>query len=279
MGVSHIRTPKNFVLEERLERYAAAIEERPEGLAGHWSAACAPIGGEPFERVHLDLGCGKGTYVCRRAAAEPGTLFVGADQEPICIAYAAQRICEEGLENALVIPRRADSLSSVFAAGELGAITLNFPTPCPKARHATRRLVYVDRLLALRNLLASDGTLTLRTDSKPLRDYALGQFEAAGYRALWVSDDVRAEHPEHPETEYERRTREMGAHVYGICATPGSEPTAEQVERGRAQEQSLAAYLPRDLESIGYVPLGMEEAVENFRNRARKGKAARPQDE
>lgn len=32
MGAVHVRTPKNFVLEERLERYADAIETNPEAL-------------------------------------------------------------------------------------------------------------------------------------------------------------------------------------------------------------------------------------------------------
>ena len=94
MGAVHVRTPKNFVLEERLERYANAIETNPESYAGNWREACAPAGGAPFTRLHLDLGCGKGTYLVEQARREPNTLFIGMDQEPICIAYAAQKICE-----------------------------------------------------------------------------------------------------------------------------------------------------------------------------------------
>ena len=45
MGAVHVRTPKNFVLEERLERYADAIETNPESYAGNWREACAPAGG------------------------------------------------------------------------------------------------------------------------------------------------------------------------------------------------------------------------------------------
>lgn len=82
MGAVHVRTPKNFVLEERLERYADAIETNPEAYAGDWREACAPAGGKPFEHLHLDLGCGKGTYLVERAAHEPNTLFIGMDQEP-----------------------------------------------------------------------------------------------------------------------------------------------------------------------------------------------------
>ena len=67
MGAVHVRTPKNFVLEERLERYADAIETNPEAYAGDWREACAPAGSKPFEHLHLDLGCGKGTYLVERA--------------------------------------------------------------------------------------------------------------------------------------------------------------------------------------------------------------------
>ena len=284
MGQTHIRTPKNFVLEERLERYADAIEVAPETYRGSWATACAPIGAddarggalEHFDAVYLDLGCGKGAYLTACAARDPHSLFLGMDTEPICIAYAAQRIIECDLRNALVLPRGAESLARIFAPGELAGITLNFPTPFPKRKFAGKRLVHIDHLLAYRALLAPGARITLRTDSQPLRDYALTQFEAAGYDLRWVSDDVRAEHPEHPETEYEARLAARGAAVYGICATPGAVPTPAQVEAGRDAEQSLAAYLPHDLSSLSYVPLGMEGFVVNARNRMAKGKRRVP---
>ena len=36
----HARLPKNFVLEERLERYASVIELTPQNLRGNWAKAC-----------------------------------------------------------------------------------------------------------------------------------------------------------------------------------------------------------------------------------------------
>lgn len=294
MGLTHIRTPKNFVLENRLERYAAAIEQRPEIYRGHWGEACSPCGDAArggatcrdtpcssaprgdtpcFGRVHLDLGCGKGAYLVARAQREPSALFIGMDTEPICIAYAAQNIVETGLSNAIVLPRSADSIERLFGPGELAGITLNFPTPFPKRKFARKRLTSVDHLLSYRRVLAPGATVTLRTDSQQLHDFTLTQLDAAGYRVLWASIDTRAEHPEHPETEYERRLAEQGAAVYGICATPGPEPTPEQIQTGRDAEQSLVAYLPLNLDSIGYIPLGMEGAVLNLRNRQRNEQA------
>ncbi len=301
MGLTHIRTPKNFVLEERLERYAAAIETHPERYRGHWAEACWPLGadGAPhaghethagasglsaptsvaqapqrYERVYLDLGCGKGAFLVASAGRDPRSLYVGMDTEPICVAYAAQHICEMPCPNALVLPRRAESLERIFAPGELAGITLNFPTPFPKRRHAERRLTNVDHLLNYRPLLAQGGTVTLRTDSKPLRDYSLAQFSGAGYELTWVSDDVRAEHASFPETEYERRLAARGAKVYGVCAVPGTGGVSPVLAaRARDAEQSLVAYLPDDLEHLSYVPLGMEGAVINLRNRRRRAAA------
>ncbi len=283
MGLTHIRTPRNFVLEDRLERYADAIEERPETYRGSWAHACARLD-EPgraaasFDAVHLDLGCGKGAYLAACAARDPRALYLGMDTEPICIAYAAQRIVEDGLANALVLPRSAESLARLFAPGEIASITLNFPTPFPKRKFARKRLVHVDQLIGYRPLLRSGGTVTLRTDSQPLRDYALEQFEGAGYELIWVSDDVRAEHPGFPATEYEQRLAARGAAVYGICAVPGAGAVdPELAERARAAEQSLVAYLPQDLDALDYVPLGMEGFVLNARNREAKGKRRVPQ--
>ena len=160
MGLTHIRLPKNFNLDERLERYADAIETHAPALAGRWAQDCWPLGvcradgGAAYSAVHLDLGCGKGSFIAQCAAKQPDVLYIGMDVEPICIAYAAQRAIEDGLRNMVLVPRGADALPQLFAAGELAGITLNFPTPYPKRHHARRRLVNVDHLLGFRQLLA-----------------------------------------------------------------------------------------------------------------------------
>lgn len=284
----HARIPKNFVLEERLERYADAIEVAPAAYRGRWAEACWPLGaagaatepsptegtgahGRPcapgrYREVHLDLGCGKGSFIIEMARRAPDALFLGMDSEPLCVAYAAQHVLEAGIPNALVIPGTASNLDGLFAPGELAGITINFPTPWPKKRNAGERIVNADHLASYRALLAPGGTVTLRTDSQPLFDYALPQFEAAGYRARWVSRDARADHPELPASEYEEKLSAQGATVNGICAEPGPEPTAEQLARALQLPQSLYDYLPENLFDGAYIPHGMSYGVTNLRN-------------
>ena len=56
----HARLPKNFVLEERLERYRDQIELEPTWWRGRWAETAAAIGAQPFSSVRVDVGCGKG---------------------------------------------------------------------------------------------------------------------------------------------------------------------------------------------------------------------------
>lgn len=263
----HARLPKNFVLEERLERYGNAIELKPESWRGRWSSACTPLGSEPFREVRLDLGCGKGGFSVEAARREPDVLFVAMDSEPFCVAYAAQRVVESGLPNVVVVPGTGMRVREFFSPGELSVIYLNFPTPFPRKRDAGKRMACMERLMDFREVLAAHGEVRLRTDSQPLFDFMLTQVPLAGYELLWKSRDARAERPDDPASEYERRLGVQGAHVLAMTVAPG--PVPERVEQ--TAELSLAAYLPQDLETLqglAYAPHGMEATVTNLRNRA-----------
>jgi len=270
----HARLPKNFVLEERLERYAPVIELEPAHYAGLWRDACHALGASDatgFRRVHVDLGCGKGAFVVRAAKDNPDTLFVAIDGEPICVAYTAQHVTEAALSNVVVVPGLGSQVVRMFGPHEVDAITLNFPTPFPRKKEADKRLTILDRLMEYRRVLAPGASVLLKTDSLPLWHFSQTQFELAGYDVTWLSDNARLERPDDVPTEYETRLTAQGATVYAIEATPGPEP--EHVEQ--TASLSLIDYLPDDLTSLGYVPHGMQGSVTNLRNRRRRAQARR----
>ncbi|OUO32065.1 methyltransferase [Olsenella sp. An293] len=268
----HARLPKNFVLEERLERYASAIELEPARWRGRWAQACAPLDAAPYREVRLDLGCGKGAFAVEAARREPDVLFVAMDSEPICVAYAAQRVCESGVPNVVVVPGNGMRVREFFSPGELARIHLNFPTPFPRKREAHKRMASMERLMDFRDVLAPGAEVWLRTDSQPLFDFVLTQVPLAGYELVWQSRDARAEFPDAPASEYEERLGAQGARVCALAATPGPAPERPV----QTAELSLAAYLPHDLdelEGIGYAPHGMQATVTNLRNRALRAAA------
>ena len=154
-------------------------------------------------------------------------------------------------------------LARAFTAGELACILMNFPTPFPKKKKAHLRLTYLDRLMGYRRLLREGAGIRLRTDSQPLRDFSLTQFELAGYRVARRIDDVRAACPDEPWSAYERKLVEQGARALGVFAVPGPAPAHVQ----QTAPLSLVSYLPDNLDALDYVPHGMQGCVENLRNR------------
>ena len=274
----HARLPKNFVLEERLERYADVIELYPTHYAGMWAQACAPMGEEraeqgtcvapPFSEVHVDLGCGKGAFVVEMAQRHPELLYVAIDAEPICIAYTAQHVVEAGLANVVVVPARGDQLPAIFGSAEVGRIYLNFPTPYPRKKDAGQRLTILENLLGYAQVLAPGGSVVLKTDSYPLWRFSETQLAAAGYALRWSSQDARAERPDDVMSEYEERLSAQGACVYALEAVPDEVP--DPAEACQTASLSLVDYLPDDLEALGYVPHGMQGTVLNLRNRHRR---------
>ena len=272
----HARTPKHFVLEERLERYADFIEPAPQDYAGRWAEACYPLGGTSaaggaagagrFREVRLDLGCGKGAFTVESARREPDVLFLGMDGEPLCMAYAGGLAAKSGLENVVFLAWDGHRVTEAFTPGELSCIYLNFPTPFPRKRQARRRLTDATCLMEYRRILAPDGTLRLKTDSRPLYLFTLEELAAAGYQVLWTSEDARADFPNDPTSGYEERLAANGAKVFALEATPGPEPA----HFSPTPQRGLVEYLPQDLEKLDYVPLGMEATVWNMRNREAK---------
>lgn len=288
MHALHARLPKNFVLEDRLERYADAIEPAPARWAGRWAEACYPLpfaacdpvtndaasphaGTLRYREVRLDLGCGKGGFTAEMARREPDVLFVGVDFEPICIAYAAERAVTGGLANMVLVPATGEGVSDVFGPGELDGIYLNFPTPFPRKKDAGLRLTHLDRLVEYRRLLAPGASVILKTDSYPLWRFSQTQFDLAGYTTLWRSEDARAERPDDAMSWYEQRLCAQGAAVFALEATPG------HLARRPRQTASLSLvdYLPDDVESMGYVPHGMQDTVTNLRNQRLKARMGR----
>ena len=269
----HARMPKNFVLDQRIERAADAIETSAQAYRGRWAEACFPLipgGRERFEHVHLDLGCGKGAYIAAMAERHPDTLFIGMDSEPVCVVHAAQLVLDRGLKNALVIPGDAAKLDRIFATGELSSISINFPTPHPKRRNARLRVTTAAHLNSYRPLLVADGLLALRTDSLPLYEFSLPQFQAIGWHITCATHDDRTTHPDQPITEYEQRLTEQGATVHAVYAHPAPEAaTEEQLQAALELPQSLIDYLPDDLFAGDYIPYGMSYAIDNLRNRRR----------
>ncbi|MBR2522562.1 MAG: methyltransferase domain-containing protein [Coriobacteriales bacterium] len=267
-----MRARKLKNLDERFEMYASALEEDPYAWRASWqswqpstrNALRGPVSpAKRWNEVCLDLGSGKGESTVRNALNRPDILFIGIDNIESCVALSAQKAVETGAANVVFVCADAFDILDIFAPGELSCIYLSFPSPFPKKKHAEKRLTHFEHLSRYRSLLADGGSIRFTTDSVPLFEFSLIQFEIAGYEVHWLTRDLAEEHPERILTGYEKRLIAKGAKIHALEAAPGEEP-AEMVQRAPL---SLVEYLPEDLSTLEYVPYGMEDTVFNMSNR------------
>lgn len=115
--------------------------------------------------IELEIGCGKGGFLLRRARAHPERNFVGIEWANKFYKIAADRMARWGVENVRII--RTDAREFVIrrlAPGCLAAMHIYHPDPWPKKRHHKRRLIQAEFVEAAVRALAPGARLAIQTD-------------------------------------------------------------------------------------------------------------------
>lgn len=179
-------------------------------IKGHW--------GRDFFRndrpIVLELGCGKGEYTVALAERDPSRNYLGIDIKGARMWRGAKTATERGLANVGFLRTRIEFIGSLFAEGEVSEIWITFPDPQLKTRRAGKRLTSPLFLTRYARLLAADGRIHLKTDSKHLYGYTKAVIDRFG---LPLEADVPdlygsgcADETLSVKTAYESRFLEMG---------------------------------------------------------------------
>jgi tRNA (guanine-N7-)-methyltransferase len=169
--------------------------------------------------LHVDLGCGDGSFLCELAQVHPDKDFLGIDRLVGRVAKACHKAA--ALENVRIL-----NVESSYAVGYLlpersvETFYLLFPDPWPKRRHHRRRIVTPDFLDSIHRALADGGFFRIATDQL---DY-FHEIERAAFSKLDCFKQSSCSGPEVvpfddvdlPLTKFERRFREQGAPIYRL---------------------------------------------------------------
>lgn len=229
------------------------VVQAPEAWKGLWREQ---MSGEQSEyktpaarqRLSLEIGCGKGKYICEMAKNHPDQLFIGDERVSTILARTVLKAEKESddshalgaLSNLRLIRVTAEELEAVFAPGEVDRIFLTFSDPWPKEKHAKRRLTS-DRFLPIyQRLLSPQGDLCFKTDNDALFAWSLESLLSVGWRILERTDDLHGalekqdfgpvSSPEAPfaaanpgvlvTTEYEENFIRIGKNIHYLRAVP-----------------------------------------------------------
>ena len=209
-----MRMRKKPNLLPRMERAAAVLITEPERLRGKWRTEFPG-----FERLDIELGCGKGRFTAETAAAEPSTLLVAVEKVPDAMVVAMERAVENGLHNVKFIDRDVVLLPEMFAPGEVDGIYLNFCDPWPKSRDAKHRLTAPGFLRLYADVLPMGGAIRFKTDNLPLFTWSVEQFKAEGWALSEVTNDLHAAGVRGVMTDYEAKFHAQGVKINRLVAT------------------------------------------------------------
>jgi len=160
--------------------------------------------------LHVDLGCGDGSFLCELARRYPDQNFLGIERLVGRVAKACRKA--DALDNVRVLNVESSyAVRYLLPAASVETFYLLFPDPWPKRRHQRRRIVKLDFLDSIHHALADDGFFRIATDQLDYFELIRGIARNHSEFAVVDPEDVDL-----PLTKFERRFRGLGAPIYRL---------------------------------------------------------------
>jgi tRNA (guanine-N7-)-methyltransferase len=156
--------------------------------------------------LHVDVGCGDGSFLCALAQRMPDTNFLGIERLLNRVRISARKAAT--LDNVRLL--RMESFYAVrylLPAESVERFYLLFPDPWPKRRHHRRRIMTPDFLGSIHAALEKNGSIYIATDD-------VGYFQkikeiAESHSSFAITDAA----VDLPQSKFGRIFREKGAPI------------------------------------------------------------------
>lgn len=169
--------------------------------------------------VVMEIGCGKGQFICEYAKRNPDKNILAIECVPTVLVEACEKVKEEKITNIRFLEMKAEYLPLFIREKTICEIYLNFSTPYPKSRHESHRLTYKDFLEIYKTLLVDNGFIAQKTDSQGFFEYSLESFSKNGFVLSNISLDLHhSDFEGNIVTEYEQKFVNQGLPIYRLEA-------------------------------------------------------------
>jgi len=161
--------------------------------------------------LHVDLGCGDGSFICALAERMPERSFLGIERLLGRIRSAARKAAAMVGNVRLLRMENSYAVRYLLPAGSVETFYLLFPDPWPKRRHWRRRIVTREFLRAISQALAENGRFLIATDH-------LDYFQEIE-RIARANPDFTMASPgagDLPHTKFEKQFRAQGAAIHWL---------------------------------------------------------------
>jgi tRNA (guanine-N7-)-methyltransferase len=164
--------------------------------------------------LHLDVGSARGRFLLKMAEIEKGCNFLGVEIREPLVEEANRIAAENNLSNlhfefcnAMIA---LDKLLEKLPENLLQTVTIQFPDPWYKKKHAKRRMVKDEMVETLVKHLSVSGRIFIQTDVDFLAEEMFDLFRQQGN----LREIETAENPFPVKTERESAVEEKGLEIY-----------------------------------------------------------------
>lgn len=209
-----MRMRKKKNCDIRLDKSGSLWIRNPEDFSGKWK--------EEFGNsnpIHLELGCGKGKFICEMAQKYPDINFIAIEVVKDVMVIAMEKAEPLALNNLRFIIADAANLTEYFKTGEVSRIYLNFSDPWKKNKQAKRRLTHKNFLDVYKKVINIGDLICFKTDNQKLFEFSLNSFAQEDFKMSNITFDLHnSGWEDNVMTEYETRFSEAGMPIYRVCA-------------------------------------------------------------
>ena len=196
--------------------------DRPATMLGNWKKSFA----RPEKPLYIELGCGKGGFMCQIASQNKDINFLGFDIKSE-VLFLAKRKVEASFEqentaidNVFLMSYDIERIDEVVdRTDEVTRIYINFCNPWPKSKHNKRRLTHTRQLEKYKTFLAEKGEIYFKTDDDDLFEASLEYFTESGFVLTYKSYDLHKDNmPWNLMTEHEKMFSDDGIKIKALIA-------------------------------------------------------------
>lgn len=197
--------------------------DNPEEYKGKWKEAFK----EPSNELHLELGCGKGSFISQLAVKNHNINYLAIDLVDAMLGLAKRNIEQKYNENKKeidnIIITRYDIeriLNILNLEDNVKRIYINFCNPWPRGKHHKKRLTHIRQLDKYKQFLQKNGEIFFKTDDDSLFADSLLYFKQTGFTIEKFTYDLEKEENfwDNIVTEHEQMFMNEGIKVKAVIA-------------------------------------------------------------
>jgi len=160
--------------------------------------------------LHVDLGCGDGSFLCALAQRLPDKNFLGIERLLSRIRSSVRKAAS--LDNVRLLQMESSyAVRYLLPAESVETFYLLFPDPWPKRRHHRRRIVTPDFLNSVDAALEQNGVIYIATDHL---DYFRKIKKTAESTPGFAIDDADVDLP---QSKFGLAFRQKGAPIHWLA--------------------------------------------------------------